>query len=269
MRQLALAQSEPALNDVSTYGTSYSKHRQDSGSSRKADSSSSIFSGLSIPSSATTPSLGAFGSDGWTTASSHDSRSLVELSPSLLSKRRASANASDAYDNSMLSTRLASLPLPLSPFGTVRLMESHARSKEQDALTPRPFPDAEDVMTPGTAAAATWTETQTPGYFAPTHTPQPKTHTAKHVAKPEACFEDEQAFGLESKSVGSPFHESALPNSYALRRSAQSLALGLRFKMMKAGRKLKRTSQGAFDHFSPGDSNELSVNTPALAAVHP
>lgn len=272
MRQLALSQSEQAGPDADNIMGSYpAKDRRDSKSSRQTASTSSIFSGLGVPSAATTPSLGNFGSDSCTTAStrySQDSQSPRGLSQSLLSKRRASSIASDAYDNSMLSTRFASLPIPPSPFGTIRLSDPFSafppQCKEQDAVTPMPLHDAEDVMTPGAAAAATWTEGPNPSYF-PLTSSQKKQgakrggRRAKQLEL-DSSSDDEHnvAFGLESKSIGSP---------YALKRSAQSLAFGLRFKMTKAGRRLKRTSQGAVDRFSHSSSERESYELPN-PAVH-
>ena len=163
---------------------------------------------------------------------------------------------------------------------------------EQDPLTPLAVATRQlEVITPGTAAAATWTDPSAPGYFPAglssdhkrrnrslrkkaARAPLPRLISGEVVSSPAA--ESDSHFGdplfnkhephrlglhdsLDSDLEHKDRDRSASPSgTYALRRSAQSLALSLRFKMLRAKRKVKKTGQGAAELFTPGHASQRS-----------
>lgn len=156
---------------------------------------------------------------------------------------------------------------------------------EQDPLTPLAIPSSQlDPITPTTAAAATWTDPTAPSYFPAglsdlSNKKKPRLLRKKAARPPLPSLVSAQVVSwpkAESGLVGDdrdrlqvavtlPAHmgkdESGKDESgraYALRRSAQSLALSFRFKMLRAKRKVKRSGQGAVDLFAAAASQTSS-----------
>ena len=180
---------------------------------------------------------------------------------SLLSKRKASSGMGLTGDASVYDTlgpvKLDMIPSSPSPFGHYRLIQdpedgllrgwsfaqretpAFLRFEQEgaDPLTPTPraqprsVPFDESLLTPNSAAAATWTDPEAPGYFPAGYEKQykdsakrnKKRHSSEDVPSPKACHE-----GSSSESTRD-----------TLRRSAQSLAIGMRLKMLRAKRKLR------------------------------
>ncbi|SPO19876.1 uncharacterized protein UTRI_00273_B [Ustilago trichophora] len=284
--------------------------RKSSSDARSGSTSqSSLATGRSIPSFTHAPSISS------TTATSRFSQDSRAHS-SLLSKRRSStANTVESFDSAHSPLRLAPLPASPSAFGNFRLTDASSLSiptrqsgafsspswsslDEQDPLTPLAGVTRNlEPITPGTAAAATWTDPSAPGYFPaglsadlhhrkrknrslrkkPTiaqRAPLPRLVSGEVVSSPaaesdshfeESLFLDENVahqdtLGLTPSGCLETGSRPTSPTSStdALKRSAQSLALSLRFKMLRAKRKVKKTGQGAAELFAGGHASQRS-----------
>ncbi|SPO20796.1 uncharacterized protein UTRI_00273 [Ustilago trichophora] len=330
MRELAMAEQgltmlggSDGLDVYESYSppaASWEQQQQQQGGRRKSSSDarsgstsqSSLATGRSIPCFTHAPSISSTAA---TSRFSQDSRAHS----SLLSKRRSStANTVDSFDSAHSSLRLAPLPASPSAFGNYRLTDGSSLSiptrqsgafsspswsslDEQDPLTPLAAVTRNlEPITPGTAAAATWTDPSAPGYFPaglsadhhhrkrknrslrkkPTtarRAPLPRLVSGEVVSSPAAeCdshFEDslfsdshpktfarQDHLGLPADTCSETGSRPPSPTSStdALKRSAQSLALSLRFKMLRAKRKVKKTGQGAAELFAGGHASQRS-----------
>lgn len=312
MRQLAMAEQGHASlcgsSDLDVYepyspsswwGENEQRRRKSSSDARLASGSQSSLSTRSIPPSPLSPAhTTASTSTAATSRFSNDSRTHS----SLLAKRQSSG-AVDSFDGAHSPLRLAPLPASPSAFGNYRLTDSApARAsgvfdspswsggEEKDPLTPLALSARQLApVTPGTAAAATWTDPTAPGYFPAglvarskksrslrkktTRAPLPRLVSGEVVSSPTAESEyaldeaaaprgeDEGVAGLGFVIPSSQAH--APSGTHALRRSAQSLALSLRFKMLRAKRRVRRTGLEAAELFTPQSSRRSSLDTTA------
>ncbi|KAJ1031863.1 hypothetical protein NDA13_002249 [Ustilago tritici] len=250
----------------------------------------SLTTGRSFPSFTSHPT-NTTASSSSTTATSRFSQDSRAHSSSLLAKRRSSATSTiDSFDSTHSPIRLAPLPASPSAFGNYRLIDGTSLPRtrlmvpatcwssldEQDPLTPLAIPSSQlDPITPTTAAAATWTDPTAPSYFPAglsdlSNKKKPRLLRKKAARPPLPSLVSAQVFSsptAESGLVGDDrdrLQEAVtLPadmgkdesgRAYALRRSAQSLALSFRFKMLRAKRKVKRSGQGAADLFAAAGS---------------
>ncbi|KAF6766792.1 hypothetical protein PSEUBRA_000246 [Kalmanozyma brasiliensis GHG001] len=280
----------------------FQSRRNSSADTRQSNAShSSLATGRSYPS----PELNAPSCSSTTATSrfSHDSHTHS----SLLSKRRSStANTGISSDCALGPLRLAPLPASASVFGNYRLTNadtsplprsarpssSWSSVEEADFLTPLAGATRQlEPLTPGTAAAATWTDPTAPSYFpaglsadssskkAPrslrrkaARAPLPRLVSGEVVSSPVAepadsrfCVSPKET-RLTNKDVGSPRtlvttttvdrkDTAAAASQHSFRKSAQSLALSLRFKIIRAKRRVNRTGTGAADIFAPPHSS--------------
>lgn len=279
----------------------HSRRKSSSDARSGSISQSSLTTGRSIPSFTSHPH--ATGSSSSTTATSRFSQDSRAHSSSLLAKRRSSAaNTIDSFDSAHSPLRLAPLPASPSAFGNYRLTDGTSLSlagstkpmvtsaswsslDEQDPLTPLAIASRNsDPITPGTAAAATWTDPTAPCYFPaglhdPTkkkprslskkaaRAPLPRLVSGEVVSSPSAELQLDGQGGGGGLQLGTSTQSDAIDqdgkrdervSAYALRRSAQSLALSFRFKMLRAKRKVKKTGQGAADLFATAGSQRSS-----------
>ena len=254
----------------------------------------SLTTGRSFPSFTSHPT-NTTASSSSTTATSRFSQDSRGHSSSLLANRRSSAASTiDSFDSTHSPIRLAPLPASPSAFGNYRLTDGTSLTRtrlmvpatcwssldEQDPLTPLAIPSSQlDPITPTTAAAATWTDPTAPSYFPAglsdlSNKKKPRLLRKKAARPPLTSL-------VSAQVVSSPTAESGLVGddrdhlqvavtlpadmgkdesgrAYALRRSAQSLALSFRFKMLRAKRKVKRSGQGAADLFAAAGSQTSS-----------
>lgn len=335
MRQLAMAEQglsmlggSDGLDVYESYSPSapsweqQQQQQQQQGGPRKSSSDarsgstsqSSLATGRSNPSFTHAPSISSTAA---TSRFSQDSRAHS----SLLSKRRSStANTVDSFDSAHSSLRLAPLPASPSAFGNYRLTDASSLSiptrqsgtfsspswsslDEQDPLTPLAAVTRNlEPITPGTAAAATWTDPSAPGYFPaglsadhrhrkrkdrslrekPTtaqRAPLPRLVSGEVVSSPAAesdsHFQDSPFLHIHPRTfarqdtlrlpAGTCLETDSRPTSPAsstdaLKRSAQSLALSLRFKMLRVKRKVKKTGQGAAELFAGGHAKSEELD---------
>ncbi|KAJ1030418.1 hypothetical protein NDA16_001327 [Ustilago loliicola] len=280
---------------------SHGRRKSSSDAQSGSISQSSLTTGPSIP-SFTSHRRAAGSSSSTTTTSrcSQDSRAH-STSTSFLAKRRSSAaNTIDSFDSAHSPLRLAPLPASPSAFGNYRLTDgtsltlpppptkaivssaSWSSLDGQDPLTPLAVGTRTlDPITPGTAAAATWTDPTAPSYFPAdlndstkkkprslrkkaARAPLPRLVSGEVVSSPTAESQIGDGEGLQlalsakSVPVDDAGRGEGREGAYALRRSAQSLALSFRFKMLRATRKVKRTGQGAADLFATTSSQRSS-----------
>ncbi|TKY90461.1 hypothetical protein EX895_000459 [Sporisorium graminicola] len=270
-----------------------------SGSRPGSASHSSMATGRSNPSLTSNLNMASCSSTTATSRFSQDSRAHS----SLLSKRRSSTtNTIDSVESAHSPLRLAPLPASPSAFGNYRLTDASAcppsRSSQlsgtslplswsslddQDPLTTHAATENQlEPLTPGTAAAATWTDPSAPRYFpaglsgeyskkgarsqrkktvrAPLprlisgevvsssidESGQPRLHGKLFDKETQqlhahAITSDLERDAFEGKDGPSASHSS----TEALKKSAQSLALNLRFKIIRAKRKVNRSREGA------------------------
>ncbi|SJX60267.1 uncharacterized protein SRS1_11581 [Sporisorium reilianum f. sp. reilianum] len=281
--------------------------RNSSADSRPGSGShSSLATGRSVPSFTSNLNVASCSSTAATSRFSQDSRAHS----SLLSKRRSStANTVDSTESVHSSLRLAPLPASPSAFGNYRLTDaspcppskpsrlsgtfspsSWSSVDNHNPLTPHAAAAKQlELLTPGTAAAATWTDPSAPSYFpaglsgeygkkgtrslrkkAAARAPLPRLVSGEVVSSPvdeslhDGLFDrharplhglaitpDPESDPLERKDSSSSSHSS----TQALKRSAQSLALSLRFKIVRAKRKVNRSSQSTADLFAPAHTS--------------
>ncbi|ETS63486.1 hypothetical protein PaG_01772 [Moesziomyces aphidis] len=311
MRQLAMAEQGHASlcgsSDLDVYepyspsswlGEHEQRRRKSSSDARLASGSQSSLSTRSIPPSPLSPAhTTASTSTAATSRFSNDSRTHS----SLLAKRQSSG-AVDSFDGAHSPLRLAPLPASPSAFGNYRLTDSAplrssgvfdspiwSGSEEQDPLTPLAVSARQLApVTPGTAAAATWTDPTAPGYFPAglaarskksrslrkktARAPLPRLVSGEVVSSPTAeseCALEEAGAPVRGEDEGVTGLGFVLPSSqphapsgtHAIRRSAQSLALSLRFKMLRAKRRVRRTGLEAAELFTPQSSRRSSLDT--------
>ncbi|SNX81540.1 uncharacterized protein MEPE_00245 [Melanopsichium pennsylvanicum] len=324
MRELAMTEQgldadtglnlyEPYSPSVPSWDQSQRRRKSSSDARSNSGSQSSLATGKSILSFTHAPSTTSTAA---TSTLSSDSRAHS----SLLSKRRSSvAETVESFDSAHSHLRLA--PLPASPqvFGNYRLTDAARQSctfsspswsslDETDPLTPLAVVARQsEPITPGTAAAATWTDPSAPGYFpaglngeskrksrslrkkAATRAPLPRLVSGEVGSSPAAESEYQPFEGslLADKQHAHPADAvrvslarlsnpsdvvverkediSSPSGTQALRRSAQSLALSLRFKMLRAKRKVKRTGKDVSDLLSSATGSRRSSLDAALS----
>ncbi|SAM71304.1 uncharacterized protein UBRO_00361 [Ustilago bromivora] len=253
-----------------------------------------LTTGRSFPSFTSHPT-NTTASSSSTTATSRFSKDSRAHSSSLLANRRSSAASTiNSFDSTHSPIRLAPLPASPSAFGNYRLTDGISLTRtrlmvpatcwssldEQDPLTPLAIPSSQlNPITPTTAAAATWTDSTAPSYFPAglsdlsnkkkprllrkkaARPPLPSLVSAQVVSSPTAesgLVGDDRDRLQVAVTLPADMGKDESGRAYALRRSAQSLALSFRFKMLRAKRKVKRSGQGAADLFAAAGSQTSS-----------
>ncbi|KAJ1043430.1 hypothetical protein NDA14_001392 [Ustilago hordei] len=261
----------------------------------------SLTTGRSFPSFTSHPT-NTTASSSSTTATWRFSQDSRAHSSSLLAKRRSSATSTiDSFDSTHSPIRLAPLPASPSAFGNYRLTDSTSLPRtrlmlpatcwssldEQDPLTPLAIPSSQlDPITPTTAAAATWTDPTAPSYFPAglsdlsnkkkprllrkkaARPPLPSLVSAQVVSSPTAesgLVGDDRDRLQVAVTLPANMGKDESGRAYTLRRSAQSLALSFRFKMLRAKRKVKRSGQGAVDLFAAAASQTSSGEATSIS----
>ncbi|CDW94586.1 hypothetical protein [Sporisorium scitamineum] len=308
MRQLAMSEqgfSVPGASDGLNVYEPYSppslswtenRHtqRNNSADSRPdSGSRSSLVTGRSIPSFFSNPNTASCSSTTATSRFSQDSRAHLSL---LSNKRSSTANTVDSMESAHSPLRLAPLPASVSAFGNYRLTDASAcplskagsfspsswsSTDDHDPLTPHAAATKQlEPLTPGTAAAATWTDPSTPNYFPAglsgdygkkgarplrkkaARAPLPRLISGEVVSSPtddpteprqhDRLFEKRprQLYGLATTSDAESGPSSSHSGAHTLKRSAQSLALNLRFKIIRAKRKMNRSNKSEADLFT-------------------
>ncbi|GAC73465.1 GTPase Rab11/YPT3 [Moesziomyces antarcticus T-34] len=245
MRQLAMAEQGHASlcgsSDLDVYepyspsswlGEHEQRRRKSSSDARLASGSQSSLSTRSIPPSPLSPAhTTASTSTAATSRFSNDSRTHS----SLLAKRQSSRPSRQAQ----LRRRHGPTPprRATSPRASLRAAKKSRPLRKKTPRAPLPRLVSGEVVSSPTA----------------------ESECALEEAGAPVRGEDEGVTGLGFVLPSSQPH--APSGTHAIRRSAQSLALSLRFKMLRAKRRVRRTGQEAAELFTPQSSRRSSLDT--------
>jgi hypothetical protein len=286
MRELAMAESgvsdlDSDRDDDSTYlhspSLSNAPHRTKGSADTRLDVSAPSSPAMAARGLSTLSNSSGFHAPSFasTAATSLFSCTRSGSQPSLASKKRTSANRDAAPVDSLGALhRVASLPAADSVFGSYHLAEQYDLSLPANRSGLLSLPHwstvdfaASSLPTPG---AASWTDSDAPRFFRaglpigtktvrskPKRAPLPRLISGEIPSSVSAGSRAHGTKGSSDEDVAHPTQwlsepsASSAPNMYALRRSAQSLAIGLRFKVVRAKRKMRKTGHEAAHLFAP------------------